>query len=798
MFKPTGEVEPAAAQPSVLADQVSGSGCERYAKARNFQPSWLTGYGRQQNLGRSIEVHLVFLAAIGLLFAGCVPLPFRVDVRVPHDPVDKHMGEPWLAPGIPPPQQKHKYTENVALMSNETLWDLISKNDPKDKRALVALKVPQLNRGFFRGTLLITKSTFEAAKSDLLRTIPGLQESEREKPLRLVNGVELPIFYATIASKETLVRLRKSRVVDFVEPRVVFFDSIACGFDPYSPSDDPRAADGALLLPNFSRPDIVPYSYSHHHVQEAWNRFSRFYPGHEQGIAVLDSGVSSLQEQFFSRYSTPDFPRNSHLRLSETTDFTLNDDCFHGTKVASIAAAPREGYSVVGIAYNSPLITVKISYSPFAGRGDVAAICRGIGDAIRPTDGRPAARVVAMAFGLTYFSPTIAASIESAFQSSPNTVFVGAAGSNVTEVVFPANYKPFVTAVSMVELTPGGSGYRLMGRPLTVSYGPEVDFVSVSTAGGIPAAGKIGNTTTDEIARFRYSSAATGIYAGLFAVAGQYAQQQGWSRAQLLSAMRQAASQSEITDFSGEPLEAIVGAGIVDLYRATGGSRKVKISGPYQASAGTSVTLVAQSDTVMPPGAQTPSHISFEWFVNNQPVFFGHGPSMTFMMPSSRSADVRVVLRDSVDQHNLVASHTINLVAHVQPPVLRKLYWSSYVADWATFLNGGVHDRWVNYQGESMPPGCAVQDVRGVLMCRDEFGELFLCGGGEQVTIDRGNVGFTVTRPGGLEPNDLKTLVHQWHDGFSAVRTKVVYHVLQPSGVDCSKSNPPNVLSDTP
>src|SRR5438874_9903176 len=98
-------------------------------------------------MGRSLVLRLVLLAALGLLFEGCIRRTSRVHVRVPHDPVDEHMGEPWLAPGVPPPHQQHKYTENVALMNNETLWDLISKNDPKGRRVLVALKLPQLNRG---------------------------------------------------------------------------------------------------------------------------------------------------------------------------------------------------------------------------------------------------------------------------------------------------------------------------------------------------------------------------------------------------------------------------------------------------------------------------------------------------------------------------------------------------------------------------------------------------------------------------------------------------------------------------
>ena len=189
-------------------------------------------------------------------------------------------------------------------------------------------------------------------------------------------------------------------------------------------------------------------------------------------------------------------------------------------------------------------MTVKVVHSPLKLDNSVGAICNGISDAVSSRGDPPSlVRVVAMAFGLTYASPTITECITTAFMKSSSTLFVAAAGSIVSEVVFPANLKPFVLAVSMVEITPDGTGYRLMSRPLTVSYGREVDFVSVSTANGIPASGPIGNDTQDQIARFRYSSAATGIYAGLIAVAGQYATARGWNRAQLISALRQSASE---------------------------------------------------------------------------------------------------------------------------------------------------------------------------------------------------------------------------------------------------------------
>jgi Subtilase family len=689
--------------------------------------------------------------------------------------VDELVGENWVRPGVPPPHQNAYGTPNAARVSTRVLWAKIVRADPVARRVIIALKPSSRARGFFHGTSLISPEAFRREKAELLRAVPGLRGRESE-PIRLANGTSLPVLVATVRSRGALDELRTSSLVDFVEPFVVLYESIACGADPYTASSDRRATDERL--PGLAREqDLVPYVYGHHRVREAWGAL----PGDEQGIAILDTGVSEKQQQFFSNYSRF-HNRRPHLRLN-TTNESINDSCSHGTKMASIAAAPRDGRSVVGIAWNAPLTTIKVTTSPFATRGTVGAICDGISMAVSPPDGRPPARVVAMAFGLSYFSPTIAECIATAFRASPRTVFVAAAGSNVTEVVFPANFDPFVVAVSMVELAPSGPGYRLMGRPLTVAYGPEVDFVSVTAPNKIPASGFRGDEQVDEIVQFGQSSAATAVYAGIVALAGDYAQRRRWTRPQLLAALRLASSKANITDFSGEPVQAIIGSGIVDAYRATGGARRAIIRGPYQVRPNEMVTLSAETDSVIPPGATPPDHFEFSWRVDGS-LLAPRARTLSVQAPAAGRITVELFALDTTRNASLEARHEIDVVPDVAPPVTRTLFWTSYVADWATFLNGGRHDRIVN-AGVLMPQGCVVQRVRGLLMANVNGEIRPAAGESPQVSIDRGSFGFTVSRVNGTPPNSLEALVHQWHDGFSGVRTKVVYDVLQPAGVNC-------------
>jgi hypothetical protein len=350
----------------------------------------------------------------------------------------------------------------------------------------------------------------------------------------------------------------------------------------------------------------------------------------------------------------------------------------------------------------------------------------------------------------------------------------------VPQVVFPANLDCCVLAVSMVELF--GQGYRLMARPGTVAYGRSVDFVSASTIGGIPAAGLTGTTYVDEVAKFSWSSAATATYAGLISLAWQYAKSQGWNREQLLSVLRKCSSSAEITDFSGESVEAVAGAGILDAYCATGGAQRAFISGPVEVQAGKRVVLQARTNDGRPPGVQPPPHLAFSWAVNGTPA---GGGSSSLVLDTTRvgQQNITLAVRDALDKSTLRATSVIK----VTPPsdqeliAIRELQWINYVADWATFLNGGRHDRKVN-EGKMMPQGCQIRRVLGLLVTEGGATEADQT---PRPSYDAGSHGFSISRLPDIDPNDLGVLIHQWHDGFSAVRTRPVYEVYQPRGVDC-------------
>jgi Subtilase family len=636
--------------------------------------------------------------------AACLAVALTAPACSWFDGDEEGKGETSSSEGIPAHSEQGS-TENIALMDAETLWrelEASSEGSETDgRRILVTLKDPGENRGFYDGRVLITRDEYDSARESVLESVDGLSAVE-DRPIELTSGADLPTFSAEIDSADTLAELLNSEHVDFVEPEVIPMESNCGQTDRYVRSSDPRAEDQPLPGAPYNGADLVPYTYRLLGVQDAWKRLAGpgtghspvAIPGQGQRIAVLDTGVSDAQEQFFSRYAAY-YHRAPLFRQNYNPAAPENDTCSHGTKAASIAAAPRDGRSIVGIAWGASLMVMKVTGYPFVRddaeptrlTGTVPGVCKAIRDAVAPpTGGRPAS-VVSMAFGLAYYSPALAECIHNAYEESPHTIFIAAAGSRLSTVVYPAS-DPHVLGISLVEFrTFGGDpmGYRQIDAVTKlVAYGDQVDFVAVDDHGtGMPASGLVGNEREDRIGPFGETSAAVSMYAGLIAVASQYAESQGWSRKQLLSVLEKASSRAGIVGPptggprdtgpgggppTGDPAFDIgppsgVGAGILDLYRAIGGARSASIEGPTAAQPGANVVFSASVGTATPPGVTPENHFEYRWTVNAQPV--AGDRNLRFQIPLASSGTGRIVVSlevtDTVDGNVLYANHVAQI-----------------------------------------------------------------------------------------------------------------------------------------
>lgn len=752
------------------------------------------------NMEQLVVKRTLLCVVLAILLAGCAcmtkeiskggPQPETVRVGaldlVP-DPIDLLTGEALDADGRVPPRTNDQSTPSYALLSTEKLWQAIIESG---QYAFVAVKSPRQARGFYQNKLLIGAAEVAEIKSVMLSTIPGLLDargdgSEFQLP-KTVTGMVFPGFFAKIKTLTALRELRTRHDLDYVEP--LYYEMIlqsGCGYEPYVPSTLPWLQDETK---NY---DVVPYTFRHLDITNAWKRF--VYPGDGVKVAVLDTGVSRWQDQFQGPYPFQG-PRMTH---EDSTGTGTHDDCGHGTKVAGILAAPNDGKNIVGVLYKSDLITVKVGHAPaqdvFSGSGWV---CDGIKKAINA-----GAEIINMSFGFLISSPTVEACIRAAFDDpTKNIIFVAAAGTGPQGgVIFPANMRREVVAVSAVDITGPGiitGPYRMIGQAGTTSvgYGEGVDFASVYAANRMPSPGAFGmimpytgqtnsegfppcvaGSYCSEIAAGGGTSSATPTISGVFGLTIQ-SQTTPTTRADIIAQVARASTIVNVLNANGSQIASgHIGAGIPNAYVASGGSTRVDIV----ASPGDSVTVnQAFSLTATPDGT---SPLRYSWGTG------GGGQTKNFTAPSTPGPfTVNLYVTDDMDptfQLNLTKTVTV-VSAPVPPPSSRTLSSVDVVYLNAAGFLGSRGDFRVN-QGWSMPAGCVVlnregrgQHVNfGVLVDRLDLSN--------EISAHYVNNGFTVSTSAGAGPASLDTMVHLWTNAFNSIYVRVKYTVLQPAGVLC-------------
>jgi subtilisin family serine protease len=161
-------------------------------------------------------------------------------------------------------------------------------------------------------------------------------------------------------------------------------------------------------------------------------------------VCVLDSGVQKLH---------PDLVGNIlggiNYVNSVNGNSSYDDDHGHGTHIAGIIAAAKNGFGSIGVAYNAKLLIVKVLNSSLAANpNDVAKgidYCRNNG-----------ADVINMSFGMAAGSANLATSIAAA--DAAGIIMVGAVGDTssggVANVLYPAKYAEVVSVASLQQNGP--------------------------------------------------------------------------------------------------------------------------------------------------------------------------------------------------------------------------------------------------------------------------------------------------------------------------------------------------------
>lgn len=444
-------------------------------------------------------------------------------------------------------------SSSFADLTDDLLWREVQASGGS---AIVGLKAPDAATGVSNGVVVIEPQAWATAK-DAVIAQPGvsLLGADDVRP-----NVTVRFDDAVVLSK-----VRSLPHVEFVEPRSfrgqILAPGAGCTGNNYN--FDPEGGDVYGGLPATVTPgDKLPNNYRNSRIPEAWARGTT--AGAGVTVGVVDTGVFSTQEQLQqAQFSSGSNTNRSIVHLNTSGSSSLWDECNHGTRIASTIAAPRDGISMVGVAWRANIVSVKHGNDVAVDGWETDAVTRGIRAAVDN-----GARIIEMAFGTGSWEFTNIKQ-EIHFQHGRGVLFVGAAGSTYCAegVTFPAKM-PEVLAVTGVtasgQLHPEACG------------GPQVDAAVVID--DTFASGR----RTGDIITMGGSSGASAVAAGIAALV--------WAENPWLT-------RDQVRDrvvFSGNwCCTSGIGSGIIDAYKAIGGFASLSISAPTPVYEYQSYTLTA-------------------------------------------------------------------------------------------------------------------------------------------------------------------------------------------------------------
>lgn len=447
-----------------------------------------------------------------------------------------------------------------SALSDAELWERVAAAGGV---VHVGLKSPGEVRGVYRGQVRVSRAQWDEAARGITSR-PGVRLLAAEKLL--------PMLRVRVEDERTLAGIRKLPFVDYVEParlrvppggrnaefgcdRTTFWDNIY----PFGAG-------------HIEGGDLKSEWFGDHYmgVRDAWRRSQ----GAGVTIGIIDTGMSPHQEEmngnFASGVSGGRWAR--YLRWDGSPNQSdWEDRCGHGTKASGLAAAPKNGQNIVGVAWKANLVGVRHEddvtpgLTPFVHGGQDSYQA---GRAIM-TAADNGARIMVMAWGTLDGSAYISDVID--YYHAAGTLFIGAAGTSPcdptldwgkTIIVFPAS-KSQVVAVAGVD------GYGMVA--CESHHGPKVEIAAhtyqptTGTHGFTPYGGR-----GPYITQFSGSSAATATVGGVAALI--------WAREPQLTAegvrqrLREGGKRYPVNN--GD-----TGYGIINAHKALGGMWLATING---------------------------------------------------------------------------------------------------------------------------------------------------------------------------------------------------------------------------
>ena len=383
-------------------------------------------------------------------------------------------------------------------------------------------------------------------QSELLQLIMDYENTTLDKTL--INAdVYLNTMDVVIKRQETIIALRKSNFIRYVEPGDYKYFRVAsglergtessssggsgCGFDALTLN----SADYTTVTPNAR----APWTFYQHNIPGAW----AFSSGQGITIGIIDTGISPNQTLFGSSFNDGLSSGRSIQKFGTYVDSIWpwstgtdgpNDQCGHGTSMASAAAAPRNDNGLpVGVAYNSNLITYRAASNVVL---EGSHEQNGVKNAFTGLANNANVKIISMSMGHVFSVGKISDGVKYAYSKGKLIFCAGGTSTSFTTfvgIIFPASMAEAVAVTGIKE----GAGFTKCDD---CHSGSKIDFTVVmqraATGNTVPVVSYYDNQS-DYVGG---SSVATATTAGIAALV--WAKHPTWTRDQVLAKMRQSAN----------------------------------------------------------------------------------------------------------------------------------------------------------------------------------------------------------------------------------------------------------------
>lgn len=397
------------------------------------------------------------------------------------------------------------------------------------------------------------KDDFDKSKStksseietELLNIIANSEKADIQKIL-VYKDEFLNLIDVVINEPKTLELLRKNSNTRYIEPAdYKYFQYEAeknsykssssggsgCGFDTATLN----TADYTTVTPNAK----APWTFYKHNIPSAWSYSS----GAGITVGVIDTGISPSQVLMGSSFNNGLSSGRTIQKYgtyvdsiwpwSSSTDGP-NDQCGHGTSMASTVAAPRNNTGMpVGVAYNANLITYRAASNVVL---DGYHEQKGVQNAFTGLGNNSNVKIISMSMGHIFSVGRIEDGVRYANNRGKLIFCAGGTSTSFTTfvgVIFPAWMSETVAVTGLKDTT----NYQKCDVCHT---GSQIDFTVVMERSSNGNTSPVLSYYTNQSNYVGGSSVATATTAGIAALV--WSKHPTWTKDQVFTKMKQSAA----------------------------------------------------------------------------------------------------------------------------------------------------------------------------------------------------------------------------------------------------------------